>query len=105
MLGISRLLPGADMQKQNTRLQGAYNRVFFNKGASKEDMDLVLVDLAVFTRNFFQDGHETSLEEIHQNMGKRMVMSRILRFGFGENVDLSALYEASVAEQANLQRK
>lgn len=86
-----------------TRLSGAYERVLFKGGASQDDRDIVVTDLAVFTRHFFQDGPETRLEEIHQNIGKRTVMSRLIRLGFGEEVNLSSLYEAAVAETAKTQ--
>lgn len=91
-------VPGSKAFK---RLSGAYARVFFEGGASQDDREIVLTDMAVFTNHFFPDDSQMSLEEIRENNGKRAVTSRIVRLGFCGNCDLSALYEAAVAEKLN----
>lgn len=82
------------------RLKGAYYRVFFGIGATKEDQNLVVSDLAVDTRFFFTEGINHSADEMRTIQGKRAVMARILRLGMGELTDLSGLYLAAVQQQA-----
>ena len=82
------------------RLMGAYERVFFGRGATNEDQQLVLSDLATFTRNFFVDGANATDEEIREANGMRLVMARIIRLGLSEKGDLTALYKAAVRQTA-----
>ncbi|MCP4108329.1 MAG: hypothetical protein GY749_22765 [Desulfobacteraceae bacterium] len=101
MKTLSDLFPEKGNPKALIRLMGSYERVFFGRGASKDDQQIVLTDLATFSSHFFVDGANASSEEIREANGKRLIMGRIIRLGLGENGDLSALYKAAVRETAN----
>jgi|GEM_PF-6724057 len=87
------------------RLQGAYERLFFGTGASKDDQQIVLADLATFSRHFFVDGSDLRDEEIREANGRRLMMGRIIRLGLGKEGDLSALYKAAVKETQTNQKE
>ncbi|MCP4072299.1 MAG: hypothetical protein GY742_11250 [Hyphomicrobiales bacterium] len=87
------------------RLQGAYERLFFSCGASIEDQQIVLADLAAYSGHFFVDGANSSDEEIREANGKRLIMGRIIRLGLGKEGDLSALYKAAVKETQTNQKE
>ena len=101
MKTLSDLFPEGNTPKTLKRLMGAYERVFFERGASREDQQIVLADLATFSRHFFVDGANASNEELREANGKRLVMGRIIRLGLGETGDLSALFKAVVRQTAN----
>ncbi len=100
MKTLSDLFPEGTSPKALERLMGSYERVFFGRGASKEDQQIVLADLATFSKHFFVDGAKASNEEIREANGMRLIMGRIIRLGLGENGDLSALYKAVVRQTA-----
>ncbi len=81
-----------------TRLQGAYGRLFFGRGASIEDQQIVLADLFTSSRHFFVDGVDLSNEAIREANGMRLITARIIRLGLGADGDLSALYKGVVKE-------
>ncbi|MCP4184228.1 MAG: hypothetical protein GY761_13090 [Hyphomicrobiales bacterium] len=87
------------------RLQGAYERLFFGSGASTDDQQIVLADLAAFSGHFFVDGNNFSNDEIREANGKRLIMGRIIRLGLGKEGDLSALYKAAVKETQTNQKE
>jgi len=101
MKTLSDLFPDGTTSETLKRLMGAYERVFFGRGASVDDQQIVLSDLATFSRYFFVDGANASNEELREANGKRLMMGRVIRLGLGENGDLSALFKAVVRQTAN----
>ncbi|MEX3008353.1 hypothetical protein [Hoeflea sp. TYP-13] len=79
-------------------LQGAYERLFFGRGHTPEDQQMVLADLASFTGFFFSQDQNTPAETLREANAMRRVFARIIRLGLGADGDLSALYRAAVAE-------
>jgi hypothetical protein len=79
-------------------LQDAYRRLFFDRGATPEDQQVVIADLASFTGYFFAQSPESASDSLRDANAMRRVFARIVRLGLSENSDLSALYRAAVAE-------
>jgi hypothetical protein len=79
-------------------LQDAYRRLFFSRGATTEDQQIVVADLAAFTGYFFARPPETPADGLRDANAMRRVFARIVRLGLAEDSDLSALYRASVLE-------
>lgn len=86
------------------RLAGAYEAVFLLRNAGKEDLDLVMADLAEFSGYFAVSPPGTSAEELLDANGRRAVFARILsliRLPMGELTRLrdAALIEMQISSQ------
>lgn len=80
------------------RLASAYEAVFLLRNATKDDLDMVMVDLAEFTGYFAVAPAGTSEAELRDLNGKRAVFARILSLIKLPMGRLSQLREAALVE-------
>lgn len=85
--------------KMEARIASAY-AAFAEGRASKEDADLVIVDLAVFTRYLDTTQLGTSNEVLREINGRRAVFARIVEAVIGAGGNLDGLHRAVLATPA-----
>lgn len=87
------------LAKMQQRIASAY-AAFAEGRASKEDADLVIVDLAVFTRYLDTTQLGTSNEVLRELNGRRAVFARIVEAVIGAGGKLDDLHRAVLATPA-----
>lgn len=85
--------------KMEARIASAY-LAFVEGRASKEDADLVIVDLAMFTRYLDTTQLGTSNEVLREINGRRAVFARIVEAVIGAGGNLDGLHRAVLATPA-----
>lgn len=85
--------------QMQTRVASAYAAMFEGRG-SKDDADLVLVDLAVFTRYLDTTPLDTPAEIVKALDQRRAVFARIVEAVIGAGGNMDGLHRAVLATPA-----
>lgn len=92
------LSEGASQQQVDVRLHGAYE-AFLNGRPSKEDCEIILVDLASFSGYYNTTPQEMPAHELKYVEGMRAAVGRIFRLANMPFKELQALQAAVLREQ------